>query len=114
MMGFAERLSNELSKMFAGVSLDLLRSQKSATCLIFSAESKIVRTGKYHRAPIRRMGGWQYFGKSWNFPSAVDQSCGVAGMIFLSERRTLTSNIHRNTGRQSYPSAANDIIFLLD
>lgn len=84
-MGFAERLSNELSKMFAGVSLDLLWFQKSATSLIFSAEGKIVRTGKYHRAPIRRMGGRQYFGKSWDFPSAVDQSCGVAGTVFLSK-----------------------------
>jgi len=83
-MGFAERLSNELGKMFAGVSLDLLRVQKSATWLKFCAESKIVRTGKYHRAAIRRMGGWQYFGKSWDFPSAVDQSCGVAGMVFRS------------------------------
>lgn len=46
MMGFAERLSNELGKMFAGVSFDLLRSWKSATWLIFSAESQIVRTGK--------------------------------------------------------------------
>ena len=46
MMGFAERLSNELGKMFAGVSFDLLRSQESATCLIFSTESQIVRTRK--------------------------------------------------------------------
>ncbi len=29
MMGFAERLSNELSKMFAGVSFDLFQSRKS-------------------------------------------------------------------------------------
>lgn len=63
------------------------------------------------------MGGWQYFGKSWNFPSALDQPRGVAGMImhFPSEGlRTLTSNVHRSTGRRSYLSVANDIVLSLE
>jgi hypothetical protein len=36
-------------------------------------------------------------------------------MTFSSKRlQILMSSIHRNTGRRSYPSAANDTIFLLD
>lgn len=91
-MGFAERLSSELSKMFAGVSLDLCGPGPHGW-LIFHAESEIVCTGKYHRAPIRRMGGWQHFGKSWDFPSAVDQSCGVAGMIIRFPFRKTNFNV---------------------
>jgi hypothetical protein len=54
-VGFAEGLSNELTKVFASI---FCGPRKYATWLIFSTKSKIVRARRYHR------GAWVYFGKS--------------------------------------------------